>query len=195
MNKINKYYEVTEKNEPNKNLKYFIKNINVNSRDAIDLGCGQGNDILFLIKKGWKVLGIDRENVEERIRKRLSKNEQDFFRFQLQHFEKLELTKTNLIVANFSISFCNNKRFKHTWRVIEQSIFQGGYFVGNFLGNNDSWRKTKHDMTFFTIEEIQSLFKNFKIVKFDEIEVDKTTSLGNEKHWHFFNIIAKKEKY
>lgn len=192
MKDINKYYDSTQKDKPHKNIKHFINNIGTKPTIAIDLGCGQGNDVLFLIKHGWKVLGIDRENVEKRIRKRLSNNEQLLFNFKLQNFEELESFKADLIVANFSLSFCNNKKFMNTWKTIEKSISSEGYFVGNFLGNNDSWVETKSEMTFFTKEEIEKLFKNFKIINFNEIETDKATALGSQKHWHFFDIIAKK---
>ncbi len=195
MNKINQYYEVTEKDKPHKNVKYFIENIKVNPSNAIDLGCGQGNDILFLIRNGWNVLGIDKENVEERIRKRLNKNEQCSFNFELQIFEELKLIKTDLIVANFSLSFCDKKKFENTWKTIEEAISTDGYFIGNFFGTKDSWAKTQHRMTFFSNGEVEKLFNNFKIIHFEEIEADKTTALGNPKHWHFFNVIAKKEAH
>ena len=148
--------------------------------------------VLFLIKNGWNVLGIDRENVEDRIRTRLNNNEQLLFKFELQDFEELKSFKANLIVANFSLSFCNNKKFKNTWKTIEESLQSGGYFVGNLLGFKDSWMKNKSDMTFFTKEEIEKLFKCFQIINFNEVETDKATALGNQKHWHFFDVIAKK---
>ena len=192
MNKINKYYDITEKDKPRKNVKYFVENIKAIPTKAVDLGCGQGNDTLFLIKNGWNVLGIDRENVEERIRKRLNEEQQEFFNFELQNFENLKLRKNDLIVANFSLSFCNNKKFNETWRIIQESILPGGYFVGNFLGNKDSWTRTKNEMTFLYKEDVERLFYNFKIIKHDEIERDKATALGEDKHWHFFNVIAKK---
>lgn len=47
-------------------------------------------------------------------------------------------------------------------------------------------------MTFFSKEEAEALFQNFKIIVFDEMETDKPTALGREKHWHFFSIIAQK---
>lgn len=192
MKDINKYYDATKKDKPHKNVRFFIDNIGTEPTNAVDLGCGQGNDVLFLIKNGWNVLGIDRENVEDRIRTRLNNNEQLLFKFELQDFEELKSFKANLIVANFSLSFCNNKKFKNIWKTIEESLQSGGYFVGNLLGNKDSWMKTKSDMTFFTKEEVEKLFKCFQIINFNEVETDKATALGNQKHWHFFDVIAKK---
>ena len=47
-------------------------------------------------------------------------------------------------------------------------------------------------MSFFSKKEVEQLFKNFEIMKFDEIEVDGSTALRKQKHWHFFDVIAKK---
>ena len=49
-------------------------------------------------------------------------------------------------------------------------------------------------MTFLTKEQVLSLFeKSFEIVYFNEIEKDAKTGLGKTKHWHIYNIIAKKK--
>ena len=37
------------------------------------------------------------------------------------------------------------------------------------------------------------LFKNFDIIHFKEIEEDRKTALGVEKHWHIYDVIAKKK--
>lgn len=47
-------------------------------------------------------------------------------------------------------------------------------------------------MTFHSKEEVENLLKNFEIIKLKEIEKDTPTALGKMKHWHMFNIIAKK---
>ena len=41
-----------------------------------------GNDTVYLIKNNWNVLAIDREDVKERIVKKLNDEEQEKFRFQ-----------------------------------------------------------------------------------------------------------------
>ena len=67
-----------------------------------------------------------------------------------------------------------------------------GYFVGNFFGENDSWNETKPQMTFLTKKKVMELFKDFEIIRFKEIEKDALTGLGQMKHWHIFDVIAKK---
>ena len=63
--------------------------------------------------------------------------------------------------------------------------------VGMFIPN-DEWKNKKEGMTFLTKEQVMELFKDYEIIDFKEVEKDGTTALGKEKHWHIFNIIAKK---
>lgn len=115
------------------------------------------------------------------------------FKFIRQKFEEIKLEKNNLVVANFSIPFCNKNNFKELWNKINNSILKNGYFVGNFFGINDEWKRTKEEMTFLTKEQVIELFKDFEIVEFEEVEKDGATALGKMKHWHVFNVIARKK--
>ena len=138
------------------------------------------------------MLAIDREDVKERIVKKLNDEEQEKFKFQKQNFECLELEKNNLIVANYSLLFCNKNNFKELWNKINKSILKDGYFVGNLFGNKVEWKSTKEKMVFLTEKQVIELFKNFDIIEFKEVEKDDFTGLGKMKHWHIFNVIAKK---
>lgn len=193
MRDIEKYYDNTEKNTPRNNVRYFVESIKTNNKNAIELGCGAGNDSVYLIKNGWNVLAIDKEDVEERIKKRLNVEELKRFTFQKQCFESLELKECNLIVANYCLSFCSSNKFQELWNKVNNSILKGGYFVGNFFGVNDSWNMTKRDMVFFNKEQVISLFKDFEIISFKEFENDGLTGLGKMKHWHVFDVIAKRK--
>jgi len=62
MRSIEKYYDNTKNAEPNYIVKEFIK-LNVRPGNAVELGCGAGRDTVYLIKNGWNVLAIDKENV------------------------------------------------------------------------------------------------------------------------------------
>lgn len=193
MKKIEKYYNNTEAEKPRNNVRYFIEKMKCNSGKAIELGCGAGNDTVYLIKNNWKVLAIDRENVEERIAKKLNDKELEKFTFKQQNFESLELEKSNLIVANYCLPFCNKNKFEELWNKIESSITNEGYFVGNFFGTNDGWNGIKKEMIFLSREQIMELFNDFEIILFKEIEKDSLTGLGKMKHWHIFDVIAKKK--
>lgn len=139
------------------------------------------------------MLAIDKEDTSELIAKKLNSEELKRFKFRCQNFKDIEIDKNNLLVANFSIPFCNKNYFKSFWNKIDKSILKNGYFVGNFLGLNDSWAKTKKDMVFLSKEEVLDLFKdNFDIIFFKEVEKDEKTALGVMKHWHIYNVIAKK---
>lgn len=145
MYNIEKYYDTTEDAMPNYLVRKFVE-LNTNPGNAVELGCGAGRDTMYLIKNGWNVLAIDREDVGERISKKLNEKELNKFRFSKQRFENLNLERNNLIVANFSLPFCNKNSFGELWNKINESILEDGYFVGNFFGIKDEWKITKNEM-------------------------------------------------
>lgn len=186
------YYEKTKNSNIPENLRMFM-NMKVEPGICIDLGCGAGRDSRFLIKNGWKVIAIDKEDTEKMIRSSLQEEEQNYLEFIKQDFENnIILQSCNLLVANSSLSFCNRKNFDDLWNKIVESISKDGYFVGNFFGINDSWAN-RPNMTFFTKEEVIKLFSSFEIINFKEVAKNGKTALGIEKHWHVFNVIAKKK--
>ena len=96
---IEKFYDNTKDMEPNYTVRKFLK-LNIEPGNAVELGCAAGRDTVSLIKDGWNVLAIDREEVEARITTKLSKEEQKKFKFSKQKFEDIKLDKNNLVVAN-----------------------------------------------------------------------------------------------
>lgn len=193
MKDAQKYYEVTKESRPHKLTQKFI-NMKIIPDKAIDLGCGAGRDTVYLIKNGWKVLAIDKENSKEYIDLKLNEEERKNFKFQCQDFENIKLEKVKLIVANFSIPFCSKDKFEDLWNSITQNIIQNSYFVGNFFGLKDSWAYNKDKKIFLSKDEVLKLFESyFEIIDFQEIEKDGETALNGVKHWHIYNIIARKK--
>ena len=133
MEDIKKYYKNTVNALPNPIVKKFI-DMNIKPTNAIDLGCGAGRDTIFLIKNGWNVLSIDRENTQEIISNKLNNEEIKKFRFKSQNFENVELEKTNLLVTNFSIPFCDKEYFSKFWKKINNSILKNRIFCWQFFG-------------------------------------------------------------
>lgn len=132
MRDIEKYYENIKNALPHENVKEFIKVENKQGK-VIDLGCGAGRDTIFLIKNNWNVIAIDREDTKEIISNKLNEEELKRFRFVRQDFENIELEKNDLVVANFSLPFCDKKYFNKLWNKIVQSISKGRSFCRNLF--------------------------------------------------------------
>lgn len=62
---------------------------------------------------------------------------------------------------------------------------------GNFLGMKDDWSNYRK-MNFVSKEQLINYFKDFEIVYFAEKEYVKDSIEMKNKHWHVFEIYAKK---
>jgi tellurite methyltransferase len=157
---------------------------------AIDLGCGTGRDTLELLRRGWYVVAIDSE--EEAIRRLRAKTGADErLETQVARYEDAVLPSCHLVNASWSLPFSRTDIFGVVWRRIVDALRPGGRFCGQLFGERDEWAG-EDDMTFHTREEAERLLGDFEPERFDELEEDGKTVLGTPKHWHVFNIVAKK---
>ena len=165
----------------------FLDKYKVDS--AIDLGCGSGNETVYMVKNGIKVLAIDRQLNQDFILNRLSDSEKRLISFKKSSFEDVELPKTKLLTAFFSIPFCNPNNFDELWTKIYNSIEDNGYFVGQLFGDRDAWNVVESINT-FSIDKVNEYLKNYNIIKLEEIEYVRES---DNKKWHFYDIIAQKK--
>ena len=194
MLKWKEFYQKTELENPSIILKKFfeMKLDNTTLKRVIDLGCGSGNDTIYLLKKNYFVTAVDKEqDVIDIIKNRISDTSN--LKFIIEKFEniKLEENQADLVVSNLSIYFCNPKFFEKFCNEFTNAISKNGYFVGNFLGKEDEWSKDTN-RTFVNEKEIKDIFKDFNIIYFNEKKYKKITAKGNMKFWHVYEIIAKK---
>ena len=157
--------------------------------NAIDLGCGSGNETVYMVKNGIKVLAIDRQLNQDFILNRLSDNEKKMISFKESSFEDVELPRTNLLTAFFSIPFCNPNNFDELWNKIYNSIEDDGYFVGQLFGDRDAWNVVDSINT-FPIDKVKDYLKKYRIIKLEEVEYVRES---DNKKWHFYDIIAQKK--
>ena len=165
----------------------FLDKYKVDS--AIDLGCGSGNETVYMVKNGIKVLAIDRQLNQDFILNRLSDSEKQLISFKESSFEDVELPNTKLLTAFFSIPFCNPNNFDELWTKIYNSIEDNGYFVGQLFGDRDAWNVVESINT-FSIDKVKEYLKNYNIIKLEEIEYVRES---DNKKWHFYDIIAQKK--
>lgn len=192
MKNATEFYQNSIKiNKPSRLLADFFRlklDKNLKEKNAIDLGCGAGNDTMLLLEKGFNVTAIDSEPQVKEILLKRAQNEQNL-NVVTGDFSKVQLQKADLINANFSLFFVR-KDFDSFIKNVLQSINKNGYFVGNFLGKEDDWKKSK---TTVEKDELFNYFSKFKILYFSEEKYYKDVLTKKNKFWHVYNIIAQKK--
>ena len=192
MKNATEYYQNSiKRDKPSRLLADFFRlklDKNLKEKNAVDLGCGAGNDSMLLLEKGFKVTAIDSEPQVNEILLKRAKNTQNL-NVIIEDFSKVKLQKSDLINANFSLFFVK-KDFELFIKNVLDNINKNGYFVGNFLGKEDDWKKSK---TTVEKDELLNYFSKFKILYFSEEKYYKDSLTKKNKFWHVYNIIAKKK--
>lgn len=165
------------------------------TRFAVDLGCGEGRDTVELLRRGWRVLGIDSQpEAIQRLRSRPDINQQ-LLETEIIRFEEVTLPQSvDLVNASFALPFCPPEHFPSLWEKIVLSLGVGGRFCGQLFGDRDSWA-THTSMSHHNRQQIEMLLQPFEIEMLNEEEHPGKTALGDEKYWHIFHIVARKKPY
>ncbi len=167
--------------------------------NALDLGCGVGNETAYLLDNGWDVWAIDCEPKAIEImkgRRDISASHRQLVT-KVAKFEDLNwkiLPQFDLICACNSLPFCESHQFPSVFASIKEKINPNGRFAGHFFGMNYSGFSSaeKNNMTFLTKEQIIKLLDGFDIEYLQEIEEDGISGTGLKCHSHIFYVIARK---
>jgi tellurite methyltransferase len=166
---------------------------------AIDLGCGVGNEVLFLLKKGWKVWAIDSHELAISMltnRKDITNYKQNLITYQAS-FDEIDwsiLPKADLIFAAYSLLFNDRKKFYQVWQHLVKQLAPNGRFAGYFFGPKFRGFDDHEQMTFLNKDEVLVLFKDFEIEYFLESENEELSGTGKEIYAHEFAVIARKKQ-
>lgn len=162
---------------------------------AIDLGCGDGRDTVPMLNQNWQVLAIDRER--EAINRLLSRTdcEKQLLTTKIASFEDLQLpSDIDLINASFCLPFCSSHAFPQLWQKITASLKVDGRFAGHFFGDRDSWCARAY-MNCLTKQQVKNLFTNYEIELWEEEEHFGKTPLEEDRYWHIFHVVARKNRF
>lgn len=184
------YLDLTKNAFPRENLIRAIQFFSLENKKGtvIDIGSGAGNDVRFLLYCGWKISGFDSEQVSvEMINKEFGNNP----KLKMQHadFKNIKFKPVDLINCSYVLPFCQSEYFDKLMDKIIKNIKSGGRFAGNFFAPNHSWT----DCTLKSKDEVQAYFTDFEIEYFLETENDRKSALGEDTHFHNFDIVARKK--
>jgi tellurite methyltransferase len=161
------------------------------ARIAIDLGCGDGTETLWLLARGWMVVAVDAAP-EAIARLRAAAMPGDALRLttHVTSFHELEFPDADFVFAALSLPFCAPHEFDGMWPRVERALRPQGIFAGHFFRPHDSWAD-RPDMTFQTRDELERLLAGFDVHVLREEDEDGQAVSG-PKHWHVFHVIASK---
>jgi SAM-dependent methyltransferase len=160
-------------------------------RLAVDLGCGAGRDSRELLRRGWRVIAVDRtpEGIATLLdltpavdRPRLETHVADLAQF--------EIPPCDLVNASLILPFLPADAYATTWQRIRAALGPGGRFSGMLFGDRDQAATEEPDMTCPSPALIRAHLADFEIERWDEKEEDGQTALGEPHHFHLIEVVA-----
>jgi SAM-dependent methyltransferase len=158
---------------------------------AIDLGCGAGNDTLYLAERGWKVVAVDlRPDVLAGVASRIPAGIRERVELKEGDIASVQLPAADLIVACFSLPFVGQEKLLEAWAGIRAALRSGGRFSGHFFGFSEPFVKegiaAGVDRTM-----LREMFRGFEVEYFSEELAPGPSCAGPEKLWHVYYVTAK----
>jgi len=184
--KIEKEQKTLKPHSDLKNIVKFLKKEKV--RRILDLGCGNGRNLIFLAKKKFEVYGIDFSKVALKFLKEKLKKERLKAKLKFADIFKKLPYKENFFDAIISIRVIHHQKFekiKKLMKEIERVLKPGGFFFGTVLTREKIPKERLPQLKFidkrtylilegpekglyhfhFNKEILKNLLKNFKVFR------------------------------
>jgi hypothetical protein len=151
---------------------------------------------MTLLRNGYSVMAIDAQHcaisyINRTVNPRLKSN----VNAKVMRFEKIRqkhLPLLSMVYAKSSLFFCPPSAFDTMWHNLFQRLQNKGIFCGNFLGKDDDWANLRGYLS-VSKRQLLLIFNKFDILYLDEVQNDSGTLSGDYKHWHTYEIIARKK--
>jgi trans-aconitate methyltransferase len=157
---LSAYYRKTQGRPPRELLRGLLLRLEaegVRPGDAIDLGCGSGNESLALLEGGWNVLAVDKEAAAiEMLLQRVPPAHRPRLRTEVADFERAPLTPCDLMWSALALPFCAPAQFSRVWPRILPALRPGAWLACDFFGR-DNFMRHKTELSTHTIPEVRRL--------------------------------------
>jgi SAM-dependent methyltransferase len=161
-------------------------------RFAVDLGCGAGRDARELLRAGWRLLAVDREqaalNTLERVAEPATRARLRTLRADLVD---VEIPSCDLVNASLSLPFLAPRSFDATWQRVLAALRPGSRLSAMLFGDHDE-SASDPTLTCLPPDEIRARLPGFEIEHWLVKEEDTTTALGEPHHFHLIEVVARR---
>lgn len=168
---------------------------------VLDLGCGTGNDTLYLTEKGFSVVACDYSDVAiEKINKEFNNVETKIV--DISKHLPFEDNFFDLIIADLSLHYFDENTTKNIMREIKRILAPNGYLIARVNSvediNHGAGQGKKLEENFYYVEgynkrffTIQDAVKFFSII--GDIKVKEADMLRYSKPKKVFEILVQKK--
>jgi SAM-dependent methyltransferase len=158
---------------------------------AVEIGFGDGTETLALLADGWRVLAVDpTPEARDVLLARVPRDAEERLEVRTRSADGLDLPPFDLLYAGFALSFLERRAFGHFWTEVRAAVRPGGFIVVNVFGEKDTWAGDAY-MTFVARAEVERMVGGLEVLALDEEDADGTSFVG-DKHWHVFDIVARR---
>jgi SAM-dependent methyltransferase len=160
-------------------------------RLAVDLGCGAGRDTRELLRRGWRVVAVDRtpEGIATLL-KLTPKGDRPRLETHVADLADFQVPPCDLVNASLILPFLPADAYAATWDRIRAALSPGGRFSGMLFGDRDQAATEEPDMTCPSPQVIRQHLRGFAMKYWEEKEEDGRTALGEPHHFHLIEIVA-----
>ena len=158
---------------------------------ALDFGSGALCDSRYLLKEGIRHVTAVDQVMPTGVLAFMAANAFTFIRSKFADYA-FPAGRFNLVNAQYSLPFAPPSSFPSVWKRLIGTLAKGGIFTGQLFGQHDEWNKPASAMTFHSETEARALCEGLEILVWRTRDSLGKTADGLAKHWHTFDIIAKK---
>ena len=161
-------------------------------RLAVDLGCGAGRDARELLRAGWHVIAVDREPAAlQTLAAAAGPMLGARLETRVEDLATVEIPPCDLVNASLCLPFLAPAAYAATWQRIVAALRPGSRLSAMLFGDHDE-SAADHTMTCQPPERIEADLAGFDIEYWHVKEEDSQTALGEPRHLHLIEVVARK---
>ncbi|MFE0464016.1 class I SAM-dependent methyltransferase [Kitasatospora sp. NPDC058965] len=161
-------------------------------RTAIDLGCGLGRETDALLRAGFRTHAVDMHpDTEQTVRAHTRPADHPRLTVQAVPFGLVRgLPHAHLIYAGYSLPYAAPAELARLWALVRRTLRPGGVLAVNLFGEHDSYHGQQPG-SYLTRAQVEQMLDGLEVLRLDEEDADGD-SFGGPKHWHLFDVIARR---